>query len=62
MIKLRVAFIDGTVVEKEYFDFEIETVELMIEGTPRDLLCRVELEDNKETLIYKYSRTQTYAY
>ena len=62
MIRLRVAFIDGTFVDKEYLDHEIETVELMIEGTPRDLLCRVELEDNKETLIYKYSRTQTYVY
>ena len=62
MIRLRVAFIDGTFVDKEYLDHEVETVELMIEGTPRELLCRVELEDNKETLIYTYSRKPTYVY
>jgi len=62
VIRLRVAFIDGTFVDKEYLNHEIETVELMIEGTPRDLLCRVELEDNTETLIYKYSRKPDYVY
>ena len=62
MIRLRVLFIDGTFADEEYLEHEIDAVELMIEGTPRDLLCRVELEDHKETLIYKYARKQDYVY
>ena len=62
MIKLCVAFIDGSFVEHEFPNHEIESVELMIEGTPKDLLCRVELEDNKETIIYSYKRKTDYAY
>jgi hypothetical protein len=62
MIKLCVAFIDGTFVEQEYLNDEIESVELMIEGTPKDLLCRVEVEDSKQTLIYQYKRKSDYAY
>ncbi len=62
MIKVRVAFIDGSFAEEEYPDHEIESVELMIEGTPKDLLCRVEVEDRKEALVYTYTRKQTYVY
>lgn len=62
MIKLCVAFIDGTFVEQEYLNDEIESVELMIEGTPKDLLCRVEVEDSKQTLIYQYKRKSDYVY
>lgn len=62
MIKIRVAFIDGSFAEEEYPDHEIEEVELMIEGTPKDLLCRVEVEDRKDSLIYTYTRKQTYVY
>ncbi len=62
MIKLCVQFIDGSVVEHDYPNHEVEEVELMIEGTPRDLLTRVELEDNKETIIYSYKRKTDYAY
>lgn len=56
MIRLCVAFVDGTEVEREFPDCEIETIELMIEATPRELLVRVELEDRKERLIYSYTR------
>lgn len=56
MIKLRVLFIDGSFIEEEYLESEIEEVELAIEGTPKDLLRRVEVEDKKETLIYSYKR------
>ena len=62
MIKLCVAFIDGSVVEYDFPNHEIEEVELMIEGTPKDLLSRVDLEDNKETIIYSYKRKTDYAY
>lgn len=62
MIKLRVALVDGTFIEKEFLDHEVETVELMIEATPRDLLVRVDLEDRKERLIYSYSKTVTLTY
>lgn len=62
MIKLCVAFIDGSCVEEEYPDHEVETVELMIEGTPEDLLVRVELEDRNQKLIYSYKRKTDYAY
>ena len=62
MIRLCVAFVDGTVVDEEYPNHEIESLELMIEGTPKELLCRVELEDNNEKLIYTYKRKTDYAY
>ena len=62
MIQLRIAFADGSFVCEEFPDHEVETVELMIEGTPKALLCRVEVEDRKETLIYSYSRETVYAY
>lgn len=62
MIRLCVAFVDGSYIDKEYPDHEVESIELMIEGTPKELLCRVELEDRKKTLIYTYTRKQDYAY
>ena len=62
MIKLRVAFIDGTFIEEEYLNEEINEVELMIEGTPKTLLCRVEIEDNRKTTIYSYKKETDYAY
>lgn len=62
MIKLRVLFTDGTLIEEEYLESEIDELELMIEGTPRDLLRRVEIEDKKETLIYSYKRKAEHAY
>lgn len=62
MIKVRVAFVDGTFAEQEYLDHEIEEVELMIEGTPKFLLCRVEVEDRKEAVIYTYTTKSNYVY
>ena len=62
MIRLCVAFVDGSFIDEEFLNDEIELVELMIEGTPKDLLCRVEIEDSKETLIYQYKRKTDYAY
>jgi len=62
MIRLCVAFVDGSFIDEEYPDHEVETIELMIEGTPKELLCRVELEDRREKLIYTYRRKSTYAY
>ena len=62
MIRLCVAFIDGTFVDEEFPNHETNDIELMIEGTPKELLCRVELEDSKETIIYHYQRKTDYAY
>lgn len=62
MIRLRVALVDGSFIDEEFPDHEIDAVELMIEGTNQDLLVRVELEDRKEKVIYNYRREQTYAY
>lgn len=62
MIKLCVAFVDGTFVEEDFPDHEIETLELMIEESPKELLVRVELEDRHEKVIYSYKRKTTYAY
>lgn len=62
MIKLCVAFIDGTFVEYDFPNHEVETIELMIEGTPKSLLSRVELENNKHIIIYSYKRETDYAY
>ena len=62
MLKLRVLFTDGSFIEKEYLESEIEELDLMIEGTPHDLLRRVEVEDNKETLIYSYKRKAEHVY
>jgi len=62
MIRLCIAFADGSFVEEEFPNHETETVELMIESTPKDLLCRVELEDSKATLIYTYTRKLDRAY
>jgi len=62
MIRLCVALVDGSFIDEEFPNHEIETVELMIEGTPKELLCRVEIESSKETLIYHYKRKTDYAY
>jgi hypothetical protein len=62
MLHLYVAFIDGTTFDGEYPNHELDTIEAMIAGTPRDLLCCVEIEDNKETIIYSYKRKTTYVY
>jgi hypothetical protein len=62
MIRLCVAFIDGTFVDEEFPNHEVDEIELMIEGTPRELLCRVEIESSNEIIIYQYKRKTDYAY
>lgn len=62
MIRLCVAFVDGTFIDEEFPNHEVESIELMIEGTPKDLLCRVELENSNQTIIYTYKRKTDYAY
>ena len=62
MIRLCVAFVDGTFIDEEFPNHEVESIELMIEGTPKDLLCRVELENSNQTIIYTYKRNPDYAY
>ena len=62
MIRLCVAFIDGTFVDEECPNHELEDIELMIEGTPKELLCRVEIESSTEIIIYSYTRKIDHAY
>ena len=62
MIRLCAALVDGSFIDQEFPNHEIESIELMIEGTPKELLCRVEIENSKETLIYTYQRKTSYAY
>ena len=62
MIHLYVAFIDGTFVEEIFPNHAIETVEEMIEATPKELLVRVEIENSKQTLTYQYKRKSDYVY
>lgn len=62
MIKLRVAFIDGTVIEEEFLNDELGDVQLMIDGTPEDLLVRVEIEDGKQRHIFTFKKEPIYGY
>ena len=62
MIRLCVALVDGSFIDEEFPNHEVESIELMIEGTPKELLCRVEIENNKETLVYQYKKDTDYAY
>ncbi len=62
MLRVFVAFVDGNFTEKEYPDYELEEILLMIELTPKDLISRVEIEDSKETIIYSYKRKTDYVY
>ena len=62
MIRLQEAFVDGTEIDEEFPDHEVENIELMIQGTPEEFLVRVELENSKETIIYQYKRKPSYAF
>ena len=62
MIRLCVAHVDGSFIDEEFPNHEIESIELMIAGAPKELLCRVEIENSKETLVYQYKRKTDYAY
>ena len=62
MIRLCVAFVDGTFIDEEFPDHEIQDIELMIDGTPTELLCRVEIEDRKETIVYSHKKEPIYGY
>ena len=62
MIRLCVAFIDGTFINEEFPNCEAEDIELMVEATPKEFLCRVEIENSKETITYQYRRKTDYAY
>ena len=56
MLRIYVAFIDGTFTEDDYPDHELDDIKEMIERTPKDLISRVEIEDRKQTIIYSYKR------
>lgn len=60
--KLYAAFVDGSEIEEEFPNHELSDVQAMAEATPTDLLCRVEIEDCREIIIYQYRRKTTYVY
>ena len=62
MIRLCVALVDGTVIDEEFPDHEIEEIEIMVEESQTELICRIEIEDRNQQLIYQYKRKTTYAY
>lgn len=62
IIRLLVAFVDGSIIEEELPNHEAEEIEIMVRETEDDLLVRVEVEDARGNLTYQYKRKTTYAY
>jgi hypothetical protein len=62
MVRLLVAFQDGTTIDEEFPNHELDQVQLMVRESEDELLVRVEIEDSKQNIIYQYKRKTTYAY
>ncbi len=62
MIRIHVAFVDGSAIDKEYPDHEIEEVEIMVRDLTEEFIVQVELEDRNQKTTYTYKRKTTYAY
>lgn len=62
MIRLCVALIDGSIVDEEFPNHEIESIEMMVQQSEDDLILRVDIEDSNGKIIYQYKRKITYAY
>ena len=60
--KLYVAFVDGSVTEEEYLNYEIDHIHAIAEQSPKQYIVRVEIEDQNENIIYYYRRKQTSVY
>ncbi len=62
MIRLHVAFVDGSAVDEDFPNHEIDEVEKMAKDLTEEFIVQVEIEDNKHTIIYTYKRKTTYVY
>ena len=62
MVRLLVAFQDGTTIDEEFPNHELDNVQLMVTESEDELIVRVEIEDSRENIIYQYKRKTTYAY
>ena len=62
MIRLCAALVDGSFIDEEFPDHEVELIEFMIKGTPEELFVRIELEDKRQNIIYTFSRKPNYVY
>ena len=62
MVRLLVAFQDGTTIDEEFPNHELDNVQLMVTESEDELIVRVEIEDSRENIIYQYKRKHTYAY
>lgn len=62
MVRLLVAFQDGTTIDEEFPDHQLGDIQLMVRESEDELLVRVEIEDQKHNLIYQYKRKTNYAY
>lgn len=61
-IHVLVALVDGTVIDEEFPNHEVEEVETMVKETEDDLVVRVEIEDQQGRTIYIYKRKTHYVY
>lgn len=62
MFRLVVALVDGTVVDEEFPNHQIEEIEIAIKETNTDLLVRAEIEDNQQRIVYTFTKEITRVY
>lgn len=57
-----VAFTDGTCIEEEIPNHELDDIQTVAEETSKELYVAIDIEDQTKTIVYKYRRKTTYAY
>lgn len=62
MIRLCVAFVDGTFIDEQFPSHQLDDIELMVAETPDEFLQRVQIENARGELILNYYRKPIYAY
>jgi hypothetical protein len=60
--KLFVAFTDGSIIEEELPNHELADTQTMCEETSKELYVAIELEDNRESIVFTYRKEITRAY
>lgn len=60
--RLFLAFTDGSEIEEEYPNHEIDNLQELVVNATKELFVAIELEDHKETIIYLYKKETTYVY
>ena len=61
-IHVLVAFEDGTVFEHDFPNHELDDVLVMVKETEESLICRVEVENQKQNILYQYKRYRELTY